>query len=313
MQQIANWREGDQISEIYLCKAKVLGKTKAGKTYYSLTLQDKSGTGDGKVWDLSSGIDHFEALQYIKIDGEVVRYQNANQLNIRRIRLARNGEYDPLDYVPASPYPIEDMYQKLLAFIRSVSQNGLRSLLEAFFVKDPAFIKEFKAHSAAKTIHHGFAGGLLQHTLRVTELCDDYCRKYPLLNRDLLITGAICHDIGKVRELSSFPENDYTDEGQLLGHIIIGVEMVSEKIAAIPDFPAVTKTELCHMILAHHGEFEFGSPKKPAILEAMALHFADNTDAKLETMSELISANPTGGWLGFQKVLDSNIRRTETK
>ncbi len=312
MHRIASWREGDIISDIYLCRAKVVGKTKSGKSYYSLSLQDGTGTADGKVWDLSSGIDHFEALQYIKVEGEVQRYQNVLQLNIRRVRLAREGEYDPAEYVPTSPYPIDGMYDKLLSYIRSISHPRLRALLEAFFVNDPAFIKSFKAHSAAKSVHHSFSGGLLQHTLRVTELCDDYCKKYPLINRDLLLTGALCHDIGKIKELSDFPANDYTDEGQLLGHIVIGVQMVSEKIAQIPDFPAVTRNELCHIILAHHGEFEFGSPKKPALLEAMALHFADNTDAKLEIMCELLSENDAHGWLGFQKFLDSNVRRTET-
>ena len=312
MHRIASWREGDIISDIYLCRAKVVGKTKTGKSYYSLSLQDGTGNADGKVWDLSSGIDHFEALQYIKVEGEVQRYQNALQLNIRRIRLAREGEYDPADYVPTSPYPIDGMYDRLLGYIRSISHAKLRALLEAFFVNDAAFIREFKAHSAAKSVHHSFSGGLLQHTLRVTELCDDYCKKYPLINRDLLLTGALCHDIGKVRELSAFPANDYTDEGQLLGHIVIGMQMVAEMADRIPDFPEVTKHELCHIILAHHGEFEFGSPKKPALLEAMALHFADNTDAKLEIMCELLTENDAHGWLGFQKFLDSNVRRTET-
>ena len=312
MHKINNWREGDAISDIYLCRTKIVGKTKTGKTYYSVSLQDNSGSADGKIWDLSSGIDHFEALQYIKVDGEVQRYQNVLQLNIRRVRLAREGEYEPKDYVPVSPYPIEEMYDQLLGYIRSVSHPQLRALLEAFFVNDPAFVKAFKAHSAAKSVHHSFSGGLLQHTLRVTELCDAMSRKYPLVNRDLLLTGALCHDIGKLKELSPFPANDYTDAGQLLGHIVIGVQMVSEKIAAIPGFPAVTKNELCHIILAHHGEFEFGSPKKPALIEALALHLADNTDAKMQLMSETLSDENAHGWLGFQKFLDSNVRRTET-
>ena len=313
MHLIENWREGEQVSEIFLCKSKVTGKTKTGRSYYSLVLQDKSGTADGKVWDLTSGVDHFEALQYIKVDGEVQRYQNNLQLNIRRVRLAKDGEFDPADFVPVSPFSIDSMYDELLKYVRSISHPKLRALLEAFFVNDADFAKRFKAHSAAKSVHHSFSGGLLQHTLRVTQLCENLCRMYPMINRDLLLTGAICHDIGKIRELSAFPANDYTDEGQLIGHIVIGVQMVSEKIAQIPDFPEVTRNELCHIILAHHGEFEFGSPKKPALLEAMALHFADNTDAKLEIMCELLAENPVPGWQGFQKFLDSNVRRTETK
>ena len=313
MHKISNWREGDAVSDIFLCRTKVVGKTKTGKTYYGVTLQDNSGSADGKIWDLSSGVDHFEALQYIKVDGEVQRYQNVLQLNIRRVRVAREGEYDPRDYIPVSPYPIGEMYDQLLAYVRSISHPQLRALLEAFFVNDAAFAKAFKAHSAAKSVHHSFSGGLLQHTLRVTESCDEMCRKYPLLNRDLLLTGALCHDIGKLKELSAFPANDYTDAGQLLGHIVIGVQMVCEKTAQIPNFPEVTKNELCHIILAHHGEFEFGSPKKPALLEALALHLADNTDAKMQLMCETLADPNARGWLGFQKFLDSNVRRTETK
>ena len=312
MHKISNWREGDTVSDILLCRSKTVGKTKTGKTYYNLTLQDNSGSVDGKIWDLSSGIDHFEALQYIKVDGEVQRYQNVLQLNIRRVRVAREGEYDPADYIPVSPFPVGEMYDKLLSYIRSVSHPQLRALLEAFFVNDAAFAKAFKGHSAAKSVHHSFSGGLLQHTLRVTEFCDDMSRKYPLVNRDLLLTGAICHDIGKLKELSPFPANDYTDAGQLLGHIVIGVQMVCEKIAQIPNFPEVTKNELCHIILAHHGEFEFGSPKKPALLEALALHLADNTDAKMQLMCETLADPNARGWLGFQKFLDSNVRRTES-
>lgn len=311
MYSIANWREGDSISEVVLCRSKEVAQTKVGKNYYSLKLQDASGTVDGKIWDLSSGIDHFEALQYIKVEGEVKRYQNSLQLSIRRLRVAREGEYDPKDYIPVSPYPIEEMYEKLLTTLRSISHPQLRALLEAFFVNDPAFVKAFKAHSAAKSVHHSFSGGLLQHTLRVTELCEDYCKKYPMIQRDLLLAGALCHDIGKTRELSSFPANDYTDEGQLLGHIVIGVQMLSEKMAQIPGFPVNVRNELLHIILAHHGEFEFGSPKKPALLEALALHMADNTDAKIQLMCETLSDENAHGWLGFQKFLDSNVRRTE--
>ncbi|MCD8330843.1 MAG: HD domain-containing protein [Lachnospiraceae bacterium] len=311
MRWIETMREGDRISDIYLCKNKVNAKTKIGKSYYSLLLQDKTGTVDGKVWDLSSGIDHFEAMQYIHIDGDVTTFQGSLQLNIRRIRLAREGEYNPVDYLPTSPYDRREMYQKIVKLVDSIQDESLHALAVSFFVEDKTFIQEFVAHSAAKSVHHSFLGGLLQHTLRVTELCDFYCRQYPALNRDLLITGALCHDIGKLRELASFPQNDYTDDGQLLGHIIIGYQMVMERIATIPGFPPRKASELGHLILSHHGELEYGSPKKPALIEAVALHHADNTDAKLETMSELLSGalNDTD-WLGYQRLLETNIRKT---
>ena len=175
---------------------------------------------------------------------------------------------------------------------------------------DKEFIERFRRSSAAKTVHHGFIGGLLEHTLSVTKLCDYMASTYPLLKRDLLLTAAICHDIGKTRELSLFPVNDYTDEGQFLGHIVMGCEMVGEKARQIEGFPEILKQELQHCILAHHGEFEYGSPKKPAIMEAVALNLADNTDAKMETFTELLSNVSAPGWQGFNKFFESNIYQT---
>lgn len=187
----------------------------------------------------------------------------------------------------------------------------MRALLEEFFVKDTAFIKAFQLHSAAKTVHHSFVGGLLEHTLSVCKLCAYYVEAYPILNRDLLFTAAMCHDIGKVYELSDFPENDYTDEGQLLGHITMGSEMVGERARRIPGFPRKLENELKHCILAHHGELEYGSPKKPALMEAVALNMADNTDAKMETMKEIFKSAGNGQeWLGYNRLFESNIRRS---
>ena len=304
-------REGEHTSDIYLCKVKQVAKTKAGKNYYSLVLQDKTGTIDGKVWDLSSGIDHFEAMDYIRLEADVTCYQGALQLNIKRIRVARPGEYEPKDFLPGSRYSIDGMYRELLDYINKIGNEHLKALARAFFVEDQSFAQAFQSHSAAKSVHHGFVGGLLEHTLSVTKLCEYYTIRYPILNRDLLIAAALFHDIGKVRELSAFPANDYTDAGQLLGHIVMGVEMLDEKIRDIPDFPPMLAMELKHCILAHHGEYEYGSPKLPAIIEAMALNFADNTDAKLETMKEYLEGNHADGeWLGYNRLFESNIKRT---
>jgi 3'-5' exoribonuclease len=310
MYYIEMLREGDRVCEVYLCKTKQVAKTKAGKSYYSLVLQDKTGQVNGKVWELGGGIGHFEPMDYIKIDADVTSFQGSMQLNIKRIRVADEGEYSPADYLPVSAKSIDTMYKELMGYVSSIKNEKLRALAADFFVNDVAFIQSFKNHSAAKTVHHGFVGGLLEHTLSVVKLCDYYCTAYPVLKRDLLISAAMFHDIGKTKELSLFPENDYTDEGQLLGHIIIGVEMLSEKIAGIPGFPERTAAELKHCILAHHGEYEFGSPKKPAIAEAMALNFADNTDAKMQTITELLASDETGGWLGFNRLFDSNIRKS---
>jgi len=312
MKYIDTLREGMRISEIYLCKSKQISLTKAGKEYGNLVLQDKTGTIDGKIWDLSSpGVGDFEAMDYICVDGDVTVFNGSNQLNVRRVRKADMREYVPEDYLPVSSKDIGQMYQELLKMIASLRNPWLKKLLESYFVEDPVFAKAFQFHSAAKSVHHGFVGGLLEHTLSVAKMCDYFARAYPMLNRDLLLTAAVFHDIGKTKELSTFPENDYTDDGQLLGHIIIGTEMVGERIRAIDGFPDRLAAELKHCILAHHGELEYGSPKKPALLEAVALNFADNTDAHMQTMMEALKAGGDNqGWLGYNRLLESNIRRT---
>lgn len=311
MKYIKDYKESDRMSDIYLCKHKQSAVTKNGKPYDNVILQDKTGTIDAKIWDPNSaGIEDFDSLDYIEVYGDVTNFQGALQVNVKRVRKCREGEYDPADYLPVSRFGIEEMMNEIMGFIDSVKNPYLHELLEALFVKDEAFLKSFKQSSAAKTIHHGFVGGLLQHTLAVTKLCNFYCTQYPVLNRDLLITAAICHDIGKTKELSLFPANDYTEAGQFLGHIVIGAEIVGEKIREINGFPALLANELKHCILAHQGELEYGSPKKPAIVEAIALYFADNTDAKIETFTELLENTTGQGWLGYNRLFESNLRST---
>lgn len=312
MKFIKEYKEGDRLFDIYLCKHKQPAVTKNGKAYENVILQDKTGVIDAKIWDPNNaGIGEFETLDYIEVYGDVTSFQGALQVNIKRVRKCREGEYDPVDYLPVSKYDIEEMYSELMGFIKKIENIYLKQLLQAFFVEDEDFIRAFKQSSAAKTVHHGFVGGLLQHTLSVTKLCEYYCGVYPLLNRDLLITAAICHDMGKTREISPFPQNDYTEEGQFLGHIVIGTEMIGERIRGIEGFPPLLAGELKHCILAHHGEYEFGSPKKPAIMEAVALNFADNTDAKLQSFTEILESSAETGWLGFNRLFDSNLRGTK--
>ncbi len=314
MKYLKDYKDGDRFFDIYLCKHKVSAVTKNGKPYESVILQDKTGTIDGKIWDPNNaGIADFDALDYIEVYGDVTCFQGALQVNVKRIRKCAEEEVNPSDYLPVSKYDIEEMYTELLKYINSIQNPYLKQLLSRFFMEDEDFIAAFKKSSAAKTVHHGFIGGLLQHTLSVTRLCDYYCKSYERLNRDLLLTAAICHDMGKIKELSAFPQNDYTDEGQFLGHIVIGTEMVGEKIREIPGFPTILASELKHCILAHHGEYEFGSPKKPAIMEAVALNFADNTDAKLQTFTELMDNTTETGWLGFNRLFDSNVIGTRVE
>lgn len=311
MKYIKDYKEGDRIFDIYLCKHKQSAVTKNGKPYENVILQDKTGTIDAKVWEPNSaGIEEFDTLDYIEVYGEVNNFQGALQVNVKRIRVCREGEFDPADYLPVSSKNVDEMYKELLGFVDSVNNTYMKQLLQAFFVEDEAFVKKFRQSSAAKTMHHGFVGGLLEHTLSVTKLCDYLCRSYPLLKRDLLLPAAMFHDIGKIKEISLFPENDYTDNGQLLGHIIMGCEMLEEKIHNIPGFPPVLASELKHCILAHHGEYEYGSPKKPALFEAVALNLADNTDAKLEMMTEIFGNVSDTGWLGYNRVFESNLRGT---
>ena len=312
MKYIESFREGERISGIYLCKNRQSAVTKTGKAYENVILQDKTGTADAKIWDPNSqGIDDFANLDYVDIVADVTSFQGQMQLNIKRARKAREGEYNPVDYLPVSSKDINEMYQELLGFVAKVKNPYLSQLLKSFFVEDKDFVKAFKFSSAAKTVHHGFVGGLLEHTLSVTKLCDYYINYYSMINGDLLYTAAMCHDIGKVYELSAFPANDYTDEGQLLGHIMIGAEMVGDRIRQIPGFPVKLGNELKHCILAHHGELEYGSPKKPALLEAIALNFADNTDAHMQTMIEALkAAGENQGWLGYNRLFESNIRKT---
>lgn len=314
MKFIEALREGERIQEVYLCRQKTSAMTKTGKEYENVILQDKTGSLDAKIWDPGSmGIDDFDALDYVEVNGDVTVFNGQMQLSIKRARKVSESDVNPADYLPATEKDIDEMMMELLKFIAGVENPYYKQLLSRLFVENADFAEAFKKHSAAKSVHHGFIGGLLEHTLSVAKLCDFYTKQYPMLNHDLLITAAICHDIGKVYELSDFPLNDYTDAGQLLGHIVMGSEMVGDIIKTIPDFPKVMANELKHCILAHHGELEYGSPKKPALIEALALNFADNTDAKLETMKEILNSNSQVGtdqWLGYNRLLESNVRKT---
>ena len=301
MRYIETLKDGERISEVYLCKSKSTATTKAGKEYENVMLMDKTGQLDSKIWDPNSGgISDFDALDYVAVTGQVTSFNGALQLKIDRIRKADEGEYIESDYIPSSRFNIDDMYKELLQFAGSIKNTYISSLLKAFFVDDADFIRKFKSVAAGKSVHHGFAGGLLEHSLSVTRMCDKIASNYDFLNRDLLVACGMLHDCGKVRELAEFPKNDYTYEGNFLGHIVMGYEMVTQKMNQIEGFPETLKAEIGHCILAHHRELEYGSPKKPAIAEALALAFADDCDAKMDT----------NDWLGYNRWIDANIKRT---
>ncbi len=312
MKFIKEYRDGDRVFDIYLCKHKQSMVTKNGKSYESLILQDKTGTLDAKVWEPNNpGIGDFDSLDYIEVYGDITSFQGSLQVNVKRIRRCQEGEYQPADYLPVSSRNIEEMYRELTDLVASIENPYLRQLLESFFVQDEKFQKAFRNSSAAKTVHHGFVGGLLEHTLGVTKLCDYYCSAYPILKRDLLLTAAMCHDIGKILEISPFPENNYTDDGQLLGHIVMGSQMIGERASRIQGFPHELLSQVQHCILAHHGKYEFGSPRIPALIEALALNYADDTDAKLETFKEILDNAKEPGWLGYNRLFESNLKASK--
>ena len=314
MRYIETLREGERIQEIYLCRQRTTAMTKTGKEYENVILQDKTGSLDAKIWDPHSmGIDEFDALDYVEVNGDVTVFNGQTQLSIKRARKISETDVDPTNYLPCTNKNIDEMMMELTKFIAGVNNPYYKQVLTKLFIDNTEFAEAFKKHSAAKSVHHGFIGGLLEHTLSVAKMCDFFAKQYPILNRDLLMTSAICHDIGKVYELSDFPMNDYTDAGQLLGHIVMGSEMLGKIMDSIPDFPTKLKNELKHCILAHHGELEYGSPKKPALIEAMALNLADNADAKIETMTELLISNSSASsdqWLGYNRLLETNVRKT---
>lgn len=313
MNYINTLEEGNNIQAIYMVKQVNQATTKAGKDYLNVTLQDKTGMLNAKVWEPNDpAIDDFDALDYVEVTGEITLFNGALQMNIRRARKVEMTEVNEADYLPCTTKDIDAMMNEVISIIGTVETDDYKNLLDAIFVEDEKFQVAFKKSSAAKMMHHAFVGGLLEHTLNVAKICDGYCELYPEINRDLLITAALCHDIGKVAELSPFPQNDYTDAGQLIGHIVIGTEMVKEKASTIEGFSPVRLKELMHCILAHHGELEYGSPKQPSIIEALALNMADDTDAKIEMMKEGLEAdlNEDGWTLKWNNALDRRIRKT---
>lgn len=314
MKYIQDFKEDDRIVDHYLCKSKQSLKSRGGKTYLSLKLQDKTGVIDAKVWELSNDIQSFEESDYIKVDGVVLTYQNDLQLKVNRIRKSEHGEIDPVDYIPCTDKDIEVLYGQVVDFINSIGNTHIRRMMENIVVKNQSVADAFKKSSAAKHMHHSYMGGLLEHTLSVTQICDFMSGRYKFVNRDILIAAAILHDMGKVYELSSFPLNDYTDDGQLLGHIYIGAEMIGQEAKKIDGFPHELESMLKHCVLAHHGEYEFGSPKRPKTIEAFILHCADNADAKIKVLEEAIENDGTqGNWVGYHRMMQRNIRKSDFK
>ncbi len=278
--------EGKGFDSFFLVLAKQQRTTKQNKPYLSLTLGDKTGPIEGRVWELGDPriAKDFERGDMVKVRGSVSRYDDRAQVKVDQLRKALDGEADKMDMLPATTCDVAVLWAALESVVASVTNPDLKRLLEKL-LGDPAIAQAYRIAPAARQLHHAWLGGLLEHVVSLLGLADRVASHYPMLDRDLLVTGVILHDIGKIRELSWDTGFDYTVEGVLLGHIQMGVDLAEKTIAGLPGFPDRLRTLVLHMILSHHGKLEFGSPKLPMIPEALVLNFVDDLDAKMQAMA----------------------------
>jgi 3'-5' exoribonuclease len=283
---IANFGEGTLFSGYFLVLAKQLGTTKTNKPYLNLILGDKKGQLEARIWDPSDPriAKDFAKGDIVKARGSASRYNDKLQMKVDQLRLAQAGEVDKADMLPSTTQDVATLWRQLVGFVDSLSNADLKLLLSTV-LDDPALAEAYREAPAAKQLHHAWLGGLLEHVVSLCTLADRVAPHYPLIDRDLLLTGVILHDIGKVRELSWDIGFEYTIEGMLLGHIQIGAALAERTIDSLPNFPPKLKTLVLHMILSHHGKLEFGSPKLPMIPEALMLNFIDDLDAKMQAVS----------------------------
>ncbi len=306
---ISQLNGGTTIDEIFLVQNKDLRTTKNGSLYIQAQLSDRSGMIDARMWDASTPF--FESLgndTFLRIKGRTEIYQNKIQLIIKHISKTNQEDIKLEDYLPGTEQDVNKMFSELKQIVSSIKQPHLKNLLNLFF-SDKDFCRGFCSAPAAVQYHHAFLGGLLEHTLSVAKLGDTIAPLYPELNRDLLICGIILHDIGKISELCYEKNFHYSDEGQLIGHLISGILMVEEKAKQIEGFPKTLLDLLRHMILSHHGEYEWGSPKLPMTLEALALHYLDNIDAKIHAFNKAISGDkdPSDNWTNYNKMFERKL------
>jgi 3'-5' exoribonuclease len=301
---VADIKDNDQVRGQYLVKSKRIGSTKKGDPFLSLTLADRSGEIEARVWERANDLSSlFSEGNILEIEGAAGSYRGEVQLTLSGLKAVKEPG-DPSLFIEATKQDVTKMMLSLREVLRKIENPQIKSLIDKFF-NDPVFVQSFKKAPAAKNFHHSTLGGLLEHTLSVCRLALLVAEHYAELNRDLLLAGAFLHDIGKTKELSAATGIDYTDEGRLIGHLSLGVSMVDEKLAAMEDFPEEIALRLKHLILSHHGEYEFGSPKKPAFLEAFALHLIDDLDAKMNGLGRFIEKDrQEGRWTDFNRLFD---------
>ena len=277
-------QENKIITSSFVVVSKQVKPKKTGDPYLALTLGDRTGQIEAKMWDnVEDALDAFEQDDFLKIKGLINKYKNRFQLTVHKLRKLGESEIDFADYLPKTTKDVDGLWQTLTGYIASFQNPHLKALVQAF-MSDPEIAVAYRNAPAAKTLHHAYIGGLLDHVVSLFRSCDLISRNYPQVSRDLLLTGAFLHDIGKIHELAYNRSFTYTTRGQLLGHMIIELEMLQAKLALVPAFPAELKTLLEHLIISHHGEYEFGSPKLPMFPEALLLHYMDDLDSKMEAM-----------------------------
>jgi len=311
MQTISSLKEGDWVEEIYLVTSKQVSTAKNGVTYLSLKLADKTGEIDGRLWDNADEVaGKFEREDFVRIKGMASNYQGSMQVKMKTLEKVDDSRVDMANFLESSPRNIDDMVRELKAVAESVKNAHLRKLMDGF-LSDTAFMAAFRHAPAAKTLHHNYIGGLLEHVLELMNIARDLAKHFPSVDKDLLTVGAFLHDIGKVRELTVKKSIGYTTEGRLLGHISLGYEMVTEKVNGIPGFPGELAMLLKHIMLSHHGEYEYGSPKRPKIQEAIIINYLDDLSAKINNFQATLKKEnvAAGEWTGFSKMHDRYLYR----
>ena len=282
---IANLKPGTSVNTTFLVRSKERKTARNGSAYLDLEFQDSTGTVKAKLWDCDSFDHTFEADDVVRVVAGAELYQGHLQLSLRKIVKCQEADINLADYLPHSGKDPEQLLEGLLKRIQQMPPGPLQNLLLQIF-NDPEIAHKYKLAPAAMTFHHAFIGGLIEHVSSLVRLGDRICDHYPFLDRELILAGLLLHDIGKIEELNFTRAFSYSTRGQLIGHISIGVEIIRDQVRMIPDFPPELWDRLQHIILSHHGKLEFGSPKEPMFMEALAVNYLDDLDSKLEAMLE---------------------------
>jgi len=311
MQTISSLKEGDWVDETYLVASKQVSISKTGATYLSLKLADKTGEVDGKLWDNAEALAQtFDREDFIRVKGVAANYQGTLQVKMKGLEKVADAAVNLANFLETTPRNIDDMVRELSAAADSIGNSHLRRLMKTFLA-DKAFMDAFRRAPAAKALHHNYIGGLLEHVVELIGLARDVVRHFPGVDRDLVTAGAFLHDIGKVRELSVRKSIEYSTEGRLLGHISLGYEMLAEKVKVVPGFPEELTLLLKHIMLSHHGEYEFGSPKRPKIMEAIIVNYLDDLAAKINNFQMTLKKEnvAAGDWTGYSRMHERYLYR----